>query len=97
MNKMKKMLACLSAAAMFCSSAVMMNVSAVEYKAKYDVNVDGSVDIADVLAMNKYRLGVFYVSDPSTMDVDGNLIINYGDSMCIMSYVMGMSYGTLYD
>ncbi len=95
MRKMKKMLAIASAAAMLCGSAATMNVSAVTYDC--DVNNDGEVSVLDVLVINQYMMGMYYVDDPSIMDVDGNHIITSGDAQCVMAVSVGNSYSVMYD
>lgn len=91
MRKLKKMLAMLSAAAVLCGSAVSMQVGAVN-NYDCDVNNDGSVDILDTMAVNQYLLGVFYVSDPAVMDVNGNLIVDQADAYCVMSAITHSPY-----
>ncbi len=88
MNKMKKMLAIASAAAMLCGSAATMNVSATN-TFDYDINNSGSVDMMDVLTLNQYLMGVYYVSDPSILDVNGNCIVDAMDSQCLLAYTIG--------
>lgn len=48
-----------------------------------DVNGDGSVTISDVQIVNKYLMGVGYVSAPSVLDVNENLIVDYADAQCV--------------
>lgn len=89
MNKMKKMLAIASAAAMLCGSAATMNVSAA---GTCDVNGDGEVSITDVLTVNQYLMGVYYLSDPSVLDVNNNYVIDSVDAQQILATSIGNSF-----
>lgn len=55
----------------------------------YDVNQDGAVDIIDVITINKYLIGGFYVSESSMklLDVNKNYIIDFVDSQSVMGYI----------
>ncbi|MBQ8011747.1 MAG: hypothetical protein IJ265_09345 [Oscillospiraceae bacterium] len=95
--KSKTSLLALAVSTAFLCCSVTSLIASADTQYDCDVNGDGRVTIADVLAMNKYLFGMYYVSSPSTMDIDGNLIIDAGDSACVMAEVMGQVYSTLYD
>ena len=54
-----------------------------------DVNVDGSVDILDVMLINKYLLGTAELSEQGkkNADVDDNKVIDTNDSLNILKCV----------
>lgn len=78
----------LSAVCLLCM--VPMGVGATNYDC--DVNGDGSEDILDSIALNRYLMGQYYVSDPSVMDVNGNWVVDHADAQCIMAEVSHSSY-----
>jgi len=82
MNVFKKMIAFMSACAVLCGSAVMMNASATN---NCDVNGDGEVSIADVLMINQYLLGNFSLSDPSVLDVNNNYVVDAVDAQNVLA------------
>lgn len=96
MRKLKKMLAMLSAVAVLCGSAVSMQVGAVTYKINYDTNRDGTVDILDVMALNQYLMGRFYVTNISQMDVNRNSIVDKMDAECLLTYTTGRTLNFTY-
>ncbi|MBD5142261.1 MAG: trypsin-like serine protease [Ruminococcus sp.] len=57
-----------------------------------DINRDGVVNILDVVSFNKYLSGQNYTASLASLDVDGNSIIDYADSMCIMAGVSELDY-----
>ncbi len=61
-----------------------------------DVNGDGSEDILDNIALNRYLMGQYYVSDPSVMDVNGNFLIDVADTNCVMAEITHSSYTCTY-
>ena len=96
MSKMKKMFAVIAAATMLCSSMAAMNVGAVNYNVRYDINRDNSVDIMDVMALNQYLMGVYYVDDISRMDVNQNLIVDTVDSQMLLAYTIDLPFQFTY-
>ncbi|MBR6618037.1 MAG: hypothetical protein IKL00_09245 [Oscillospiraceae bacterium] len=82
----------LSAVCLLCM--MPMGAGATNYDC--DVNGDGSEDILDSIALNRYLMGQYYVSDPSVMDVNGNLIVDVADSYCIMACVTDCDYSHIY-
>ena len=58
-----------------------------------DVNADGTVDIVDVLALNKYLLGVHELDDSGRKyaDVNNDGKIDDSDSMAILKSVVGLA------
>lgn len=57
-----------------------------------DVNNDGTIDILDVIMLNQYLAGQFYVSNPAEMDANGDYIIDLADSYCVQAYTIGADY-----
>ena len=62
-----------------------------EYKPG-DVNLDGEIDIMDVIAVNKFLLGTSKLSDMArkNADVDFNDAIDTTDSLLILKYVVAL-------
>ncbi len=58
---------------------------------------NSTCDILDVMMVNRYMLGAFFVDDPSIMDVDGNYIITSSDAKCVMAATMGQYYNVMYN
>ena len=54
------------------------------------MNLDGSIDIMDVIALNKFLLGTDKLSDASkaAADADGNKALDSTDSLNILKYVV---------
>ena len=92
MRRMKRLLAGVAAVAVLCGSVSVMGTSADTCPYDCDVNQDGTVNILDAIMLNQYLAGLFYVSDPSVMDVDGNHIVNVGDSACVTAHTVNVSY-----
>ena len=92
MSKLKKMFAVIAAATMLCSSMAAMNVGAVSY----DINCDNTVDIMDVMTLNQYLMGVYYVDDISRMDVNQNKIVDVVDSQMLLAYTIGAPFQFTY-
>lgn len=86
MRRMKRLLAGVATVAVLCGSVSVMGTSAVVRDK--DVNNDGSIDILDVIMLNQYLAGQFYVSNPAEMDANGNLIVDIVDSQCILAYTV---------
>lgn len=72
-------------------SIVPLSVSAVTYDSR-DVNRDGNVDILDTIKMNSYLLGKERTANLANLDVDGNGIVDYADSQCIMAKIANLNY-----
>ncbi len=55
-----------------------------------DVNLDGGIDIMDVIALNKFLLGTEKLSDAAkaAADADGNKALDSTDSLNILKYVV---------
>ena len=96
MSKLKKMFAVIAAATMLCSSMAAMNVGAANYNVRYDVNRDNSVDILDVMALNQYLMGVYYVYNISSMDVNQNFVVDTVDSQMILAYTIDLPFQFTY-
>lgn len=77
-----------------CGVSVMGTSAAVRDK---DTNNDGSIDILDVIMLNRYLLGQFYVSNPAEMDANGNYIISPADTNCIMAHIVNENYSVQFD
>ncbi|MDE6776781.1 MAG: trypsin-like peptidase domain-containing protein, partial [Oscillospiraceae bacterium] len=71
--------------------AIPMSASAVTYD-PCDVNHDGSVDILDVLSINRYLSGQKTVKDYNQLDANKNLIVDSTDADYVMAKVTGLSY-----
>ena len=57
-----------------------------------DVNGDGTVDIMDVIALNKYLLGSAHLADDAKQraDADANTVLDSTDSLLILKYVVSL-------
>ncbi len=86
---MKNLLAGMAVVAVLCGVSGMEASAAVRDR---DVNNDGIIDILDVITLNRYLGGMFYVSNPAEMDANGDYIIDIGDSYCIQAYTINLSY-----
>jgi len=53
-----------------------------------DINVDGTVDIMDVIALNKFLLGVSELPKKAYADTDSNQTIDSTDSLNILKFVV---------
>ena len=82
--KCKRIFASISAAAIMAVSS--MNVSAVAPEG-YDVNNDGSVNIADAVAISMALSGNSKACDNTALDVNNNGVVDHLDYMSIMAYV----------
>ena len=79
-----------STACLCCSVTSLIASADTQYDC--DVNGDGSVTVADVLALNKYLIGLYYVDDPAVMDVNQNYIVDIADSYCVLAATTGSTY-----
>lgn len=57
-----------------------------------DVNHDGSVDIMDVIRLNKYLGGTEAVLHPNYLDANGNKIVDIADTEKVLATVVETSY-----
>ncbi len=57
-----------------------------------DVNRDGTVSMQDMIYLNRFMMGDFYVSSLSVMDANQNLIVDVADSYCILAKLTGVTY-----
>ena len=57
-----------------------------------DVDISGTIDIMDIIKLNKFLLGSASLSDPERLcaDVDGNGIVDSTDSLNILKFVVEM-------
>ncbi len=84
----KKRFCALALAACLCSAMVPMGASAVAYNVLYDVDRDGTVSITDTIALSQYLMGCYSVADPSVMDVNQNLVVDYVDINLLQAYLV---------
>ncbi len=91
---MKHKLTAIAVAACLCSclAAPMMQSSAVDYNALYDVDGNGTISIMDVITLNQYLMGAYYVADPSVMDVTQNLVVDAVDAQCLSAYLVNKTF-----
>lgn len=95
MRRMKRLLAGVAAVAVLCGGVSVMGTSAA--LRDKDVNNDGSIDILDVIMLNQYLAGLFYVSNPAEMDANGNYIISPADANCVLAYTVNKNYSVQFD
>ncbi len=88
---MKQKLTAIAVAACLCSclAAPMMQSSAVDYNALYDVDGNGTVSITDVVSLNQYLMGAFAVTDPSILDINQNGVVDALDTQFLSAYLVG--------
>ncbi len=75
--------------------AMISGMGALPAAATYDpcdVNRDGRVSIQDVIYLNQYLMGYFYVSDPSVLDANQNYIVDIADSYCVLAETVAQTY-----
>lgn len=82
--KCKRIFTCISVAVIIAVSA--MNVSATA-PAGYDVNNDGYVNIADVVAISMVLNGASRASNNVVIDVNNNGVVDQLDYLSVMAYV----------
>ena len=92
----KRLTSLLLSAICFGTMAAQLGMQASATTDPRDVNQDGTINIGDVIYLNRYLLGDFYVSDPSVLDANQNYLIDVADSNCIMAYVTESSYTCYY-
>ena len=92
MKVRQRLAAAVVAAATLGSMMVPTGAGAATYDVRYDVNQDGTVNILDSIVLNQYLAGLYYVSAPIQMDMNGNLIIDGADSECLVSYILDVNY-----
>ena len=88
---LSKVLPILTAVTLSASALGTMSTSALLYG---DVNNDGSVTLADSVALNKYLNGVVALSNYENADVNANGIIEQADADILLAYCVGI-IGTL--
>ncbi len=88
MKKFKKLAAFLTSAALACTMAAAP-VSAAEYQPG-DANMDGNVNIADVIFINRALLGDLEMTPEQAAyaDVDGQDTVSATDSLTILKYIV---------
>ncbi len=79
-----------STACLCCSVTSLIASADTQYDC--DVNGDGSVTIADVQIVNKFVMGAGSLADPSVLDVNENMVVDYADVQCTMAHALQMSY-----
>ena len=91
--KIKRMVAAALTVAMIGTCSIA-NVSA-SAPASYDINKDGIVNISDAVAIELALVGNWAPSDLSTLDVNGNGVVDDLDRMSVMAYVMMIGTPTI--
>ena len=87
--QIKKILAVASAAVTLgtCSAFGASAANNLVAPASYDINKDGVVNISDAVAIELALMGNWAPNDLSTLDANGNGIVDDLDRMSIMGYV----------
>ncbi len=93
MKNVKKMLAVLSAVCTIGANSVMP--ASASYDA-CDVNHDGSVDLLDLMAVNRHLMGAEYFTNYNQLDANRSHTIDATDANCVMSKVLGRTYSACY-
>jgi hypothetical protein len=70
-------------------SSISMNVQAYEYVEEYDVNMDYSVNVRDVVYISRALTGKIIATNPEFLDVNGNGIADEVDMKIILYYISG--------
>lgn len=70
-------------------SSISMNVQAYEYVEEYDVNMDYSVSVRDVVYISRALTGKIIATNPEFLDVNGNGIADEVDMKIILYYISG--------
>ncbi len=89
---MRRVLSGIVATATLLLSSIYTTVCAYDYIEAYDVNMDYSVNIRDVVYINRILLGQGKASNPEYLDVNGNGIADEIDSRMILYYVTGKNF-----
>lgn len=95
--QIKKILAVASAAVTLgaCSAFGVSAAKNLVAPASYDINKDGVVNISDAVAIELALMGNWAPNDLSTLDANGNGIVDDLDRMSIMAYVMMIGDSTI--
>ena len=70
-------------------SSISMNAQAYEYVEEYDVNMDYSVNVRDVVYISRALTGKIIATNPEFLDVNGNGIADEVDMKIILYYISG--------
>lgn len=82
--------------AVTCLSSVTAPLSSTATYDPCDVNRDGSVNMGDVLCLNKHLLGVLYYTDYNQLDANQSHTVDATDVNCVMQKALNMSYTSCY-
>jgi len=96
--QIKKILAVASAAVTLgtCSAFGASAAKNLVAPASYDINKDGVVNISDAVAIELALMGNWAPNDLSTLDANGNGIVDDLDRMAIMAYVAQVGITSIY-
>lgn len=78
-----------------CFGVMTTSVSALAYD-PCDVDHDGYVDTLDVISINKYLLGQYYLPNYKQMDANRNCVVDPSDATYIMEKIVGLNYNYYY-